>query len=323
MQVAANTDSVRSQGANAANLNPPANTAQERGGNDLSPQQKELILDMTQISLDLIGIVDPTGAADAASGLISLGRGDLLGAGISALGALLPYAGDLAKLGKLPKLVETLGNIVNIAKTDARFAKAVAPMLEQLKSGLKGANLDILPDAAKRAIRSVEAKVDEFFKTARLARGEGAFATAATTPYKPAGALLSQANESSCVAASIRMVLKDGAEVPEAYIRQAANVDMAGGKFSDAVKALEAFGAKGYRAADKATIQTLEEALSRGPVIASVRTEVTGGAHALVVDSIKDGKVFIRDPFPPGAGASYAVDVEAFKAAFTGRAVLP
>ena len=61
----------------------------ERGANDLSPQQKELILDLTQVTLDLIGIVDPTGAADVASGLISARRGDWLGAGISALGLVL------------------------------------------------------------------------------------------------------------------------------------------------------------------------------------------------------------------------------------------
>jgi hypothetical protein len=322
MQIASQTDIARLSSAQGASLRADADAAQERGGNDLSAQQQELILDITQLSLDLIGIVDPTGAADLASGAISLKRGDLLGAGISALGALLPYAGDLAKLGKLPRLVETLGNIVNVAKTDARFAKAVKPLMGQLK-GLKGASLDILPDAAKRAIRTVEAKVDEFFKTAKLARGEGAFALSDTTPYKSAGALLGQANESSCVAASIRMVLKDGAQIPEAFIRQAAHVDLQGGKLSDAVKALEAFGASGFRAVDKASLQTLEEALSRGPLIASVKTDVTGGAHALVVDSIKDGKVFVRDPYPPGAGASYAVAVADFLKAFTGRAVLP
>jgi Peptidase C39 family len=321
------TETTRSYGASATALDAPQAAPLERGGSDLSTQQSNLILDLTQVSLDLIGIVDPTGAADVASGAISLGRGDLLGAGMSALGALLPYAGDLAKLGKLPKLVETLGNVVAMAKQDARFAAAVEPMLTQLKNGLAGASgsFDALPAAARNAIRTVQAKVDEFFATAKLARGEGAFATAATSAYTPAGAVLSQAAESSCVAASIRMLLANGSEVPEAYIRQAANVDNAGGLLSDSVRALDAFGAPGYRAVNKgeATIRTLENALERGPLIALVRTDVTGGAHALVVDAIRDGKVYIRDPYPPGAGASYAVDLADFQKAWTGCAVLP
>ena len=32
----------------------------------------KLLIEVTQIGLDLIGIVDPTGLADAASGIISL-----------------------------------------------------------------------------------------------------------------------------------------------------------------------------------------------------------------------------------------------------------
>lgn len=75
---------------------------------------------------------------------------------------------------------------------------------------------------------------------------------------------------------------------------------------------------------DKASVQTLEAALAKGqPIIASVKTDITGGAHAVVVDAIRDGKVSIRDPYPPGVGSSYAVSIADFQAAFTGRAVLP
>lgn len=301
----------------------PPSEPTDRGAS-LSAQQRELLLDMTQLTLDLVGIVDPTGAADLASGAISLSRGDLLGAAISGISALLPYAGDLAKLGKLPRLAETLGRIVDVAKTDGAFARAVRPMMEQLKGALRGADLGFLPDAARRALRSVEARVDEFFRTARLARGEGAFAAVETLPYTAAGRVFGQANEASCMAASMRMVLPDGANIPEAWIRQAAGVDATGGLLSDVPRALSQFGLDGYRSVTGATVDTLKTALARGePVIASVRTDVTGGAHALVVDAIRDGKVYIRDPYPPGAGASYAVTVEQFAAAFTGRAVVP
>lgn len=44
-----------------------------------------LKLDLASFVLDMVGIVDPTGAADVASGAISLWRGDWLSAGISFL----------------------------------------------------------------------------------------------------------------------------------------------------------------------------------------------------------------------------------------------
>ena len=61
--------------------------------------------DVTQIALDIVGLVDPTPISDGVNGLISLGRGDWLGAGISAV-SMIPYVGDAAKLGKLGRYAE-------------------------------------------------------------------------------------------------------------------------------------------------------------------------------------------------------------------------
>ena len=58
----------------------------------------DLALDLTQIGLDIAGIFDPTPISDGANTLISLGRGDWLGAGLSAI-SMIPYVGDAAKLG--------------------------------------------------------------------------------------------------------------------------------------------------------------------------------------------------------------------------------
>lgn len=63
----------------------------------LTAEQRGLLLDVTQLGLDGGGIVDPTGALDAARGVISLGRGDVWGAGISGVGILLPVIGDLVE----------------------------------------------------------------------------------------------------------------------------------------------------------------------------------------------------------------------------------
>ncbi|HXG85527.1 MAG TPA: hypothetical protein VNI84_16005 [Pyrinomonadaceae bacterium] len=98
----------------------------------LTAEQKELVLDLTQVGLSVVGIFDPTGIADGADAAISLKRGDYWGAGISALG-IIPYLGDLAKIGKLPKLVKIIENVVGMAKTGARFVKVFNPPLSKLK----------------------------------------------------------------------------------------------------------------------------------------------------------------------------------------------
>jgi len=64
--------------------------------------------------------------------LISLGRKDYWGAGISALG-IIPYLGDLAKIGKLPKLLKVIERTVDVAKQSPAFAKVVTPLLEGLE----------------------------------------------------------------------------------------------------------------------------------------------------------------------------------------------
>ncbi|HET6915831.1 MAG TPA: polymorphic toxin-type HINT domain-containing protein, partial [Acidimicrobiales bacterium] len=63
----------------------------------------ELMLNRIQLVLDVIGVLDPTGAADGINAVISLLRGNFLDAAVSALGAIFPYLGDIAKLTKLGK----------------------------------------------------------------------------------------------------------------------------------------------------------------------------------------------------------------------------
>ena len=76
---------------------PPAHAA-DNAGKAAKVDGADLALDITQMGLDIAGIFDPTPISDGASGLISLFRGDFLGAGISAV-SMLPYLGDAAKLG--------------------------------------------------------------------------------------------------------------------------------------------------------------------------------------------------------------------------------
>ncbi|MFV0549940.1 MAG: hypothetical protein ACK5M5_14670 [Limnobaculum xujianqingii] len=55
--------------------------------------------------------------------------------------------------------------------------------------------------------------------------------------------------------------------------------------------------------------------------IVSIKNE-NGAIHAIVIDSVKDGKVFIRDPWPMGTGSSYSVPVNKLEQLVTGNAVI-
>lgn len=63
-------------------------------------------LDALQMLLDLVGLIPGAGApADILNGIISAGRGDWIGAGLSVLGAV-PVAGEAATAGKIAKNTE-------------------------------------------------------------------------------------------------------------------------------------------------------------------------------------------------------------------------
>lgn len=129
---------------------------------DLAKQKSELALDLVQIGLSIAGIFDPTPISDGVDGLISLFRGDFLGAGISAV-SMIPYIGDAAKLGKLGKFAETIAKAVDLAKADAAFAKTIEPALKKIGEALDKVPMDSLPKPARDALTSMKTKIDELF----------------------------------------------------------------------------------------------------------------------------------------------------------------
>jgi hypothetical protein len=128
---------------------------------DIAKQKAELALDLTQIGLSVAGIFDPTPISDGIDGVISLFRGDFLGAGISVV-SMVPYIGDAAKLGKLGKFAETIAKAVDLAKLDPAFAKTIGPALDKIRDTLNAVPLDSLPKPAREALESMKTKLDEF-----------------------------------------------------------------------------------------------------------------------------------------------------------------
>ena len=61
--------------------------------------------DVLSAVLDIVGIIDPTGVADGLNATLQAKNNDWLGAAISAT-SLIPYVGDLAKAGKVKKMLK-------------------------------------------------------------------------------------------------------------------------------------------------------------------------------------------------------------------------
>ena len=97
-----------------------------------------------------------------------------------------------------------------------------------------------------------------------------------------------------------------GQDVPEMYLRQDLGLDETGGFLSRIPKVLatEEYNNISSVFSKNMHIKELQATIdSGGPAITNV------GGHAVVVDSIKDGRVFIRDPYVP---EPYSVSVMDF-----------
>jgi hypothetical protein len=122
-EFAAAYDAVPAPGAQAGGAPDGQAQATDPAGGT-SANGASLALDGLQLALSVAGIFDPTPTCDAIDGLISLLRGDYAGAGISALG-MLPYVGDVAKLGRLGKLADTAAQVADIAKSTPPIGAAL------------------------------------------------------------------------------------------------------------------------------------------------------------------------------------------------------
>lgn len=129
--------------------------------------RKELVLDLAQLCLDLAGIVDPTPASDAGNLLLSLGRARWFDAVLSGV-SMIPYLGDLAKLGRLPRYLETAREAIRAARASAEAAAVLNPILARLAR-----LVDLLPDQLPAALAQLRMELRSYQQSARLAATVG------------------------------------------------------------------------------------------------------------------------------------------------------
>ena len=137
----------------------------ELGQSPGKPQEidADLALDLAQIGLDIAGIFDPTPISDGANTLISLGRGDWLGAGLSAI-SMSPYVGDAAKLGKLGKYAQTVAKAIDAARANPALRQALAPGIQAIGDAIAKLPLDKLPESARKQLTTLKELTSIFAK---------------------------------------------------------------------------------------------------------------------------------------------------------------
>ncbi|MEO1498468.1 MAG: hypothetical protein AAFV43_15090 [Planctomycetota bacterium] len=127
----------------------------------LTEEEKELLLDVGQLALDIVGVVEPTPFADSSNAVISLTRGDWAGALMSAAG-IIPYVGDVAKLGKLPRYAKSIDRALAMARTSARFAEPMRALATRIVAAIRRLPADKLPPAMRKSLDNVHRKLTEF-----------------------------------------------------------------------------------------------------------------------------------------------------------------
>jgi hypothetical protein len=135
----------------------------------LNAEEREVLLDVGQFALDLIGIVEPTPFADVTSGVISIGRGNWFAAAVSSL-AIIPYVGDLAKVARLPACLASVRRAIDLAGRSERMRTALAPVLASLLPVLSRLPLASLPVAARNAVVELDVTIRRFVPVTLWAR---------------------------------------------------------------------------------------------------------------------------------------------------------
>ena len=138
----------------------------------LTDVEKDLLLDLTQMTLDLAGVIDPTPVSDGTSMALSLGRGDYSGAAISAV-SMIPFIGDLAKSAKLARYLATLEKAAAAAARNPVFRRQVLPLAEKLAAALDHIRV-ALPKATQLQVDEALSKLEKALGGRRLLPIRGA-----------------------------------------------------------------------------------------------------------------------------------------------------
>ena len=107
--------------------------------------------DALSAGLDIVGIFDPSGIADGVNAALQAKNGDYFDATISVAG-LIPYVGDVAKVGKVGKDVKIISNAIDAVKAGKKeistlhrpyIRKSTKDAVPELPKGADGRYIDL------------------------------------------------------------------------------------------------------------------------------------------------------------------------------------
>lgn len=124
-----------------------------------SEVEQDLLLDLTQMGLDLAGVFDPTPTSDGTNMAISIGRGDYSGAAISAV-SIIPFIGDWAKTAKIGRYLATLGKAADIAANNPVFRRQLLPIAKKIAPALEEIRI-IFPKTVQKQLDTVLSKLEK------------------------------------------------------------------------------------------------------------------------------------------------------------------
>ena len=127
--------------------------------------QGEALLSAT---LDLVGIVDPSGVADGLNASLQAKNGDWGGTLISAAG-LVPYVGDIAKVGKISKDVKIIKTAINSTKAP----KSLSTLRKQAVRDAWKAEQQLVKKTGSGTRNWTKAEKAELLKTGKVKGYEG------------------------------------------------------------------------------------------------------------------------------------------------------
>ncbi|GGB85104.1 hypothetical protein GCM10007424_26440 [Flavobacterium suaedae] len=218
------------------------------------------------------------------------------------------------------------------------IVKYGAKFKEQLKNKKLAKQIDDLIEESEEVVRETGNAAKRAKRLARTAKqgdihksfieNAGLALRAESTSKLISG----QTKDYTCVANSLRMALSDfGIIKYENTIAAALKTTEKGANILDIPKALEnlyveegfQFIARGGTMDKNITLGTLENALKGNNKVSIVGIRAPDiGAHAVVVDKIENGRVFLRDPLPLNEGSYYSISWADFEEVFNDKFVV-
>jgi ABC-type bacteriocin/lantibiotic exporter with double-glycine peptidase domain len=138
--------------------------------------------------------------------------------------------------------------------------------------------------------------------------------------------VIGQTTDNTCAATSLRMILDDiGIIRTEDELARVLKTDANGASILDIPEALyqkrldDAVTAIAEK--DINLFKLIENLKEGDKAIVSIGTDQFGN-HAVVLEKVENGKVFLRDPLPRNRGTSYTISIEDFEIVFKERAVI-